>query len=393
MKHCFFNHTIHEDLQKCFAVLCAFAPLRETGSCSVFDLEFTQHPTPISRKDAKAQRTKKTLSNFFRFSCVAWLFLFVSFASAAEPTAELALTPAEIFPGEPIQARLTVRHLAEVRVYPFLPPKKMGEFELLGTSKSPETKTTKDGQKEDVFTFKITCFEVGDHTIPPLEISYSTASDKSTTLPSIKTAGQHVTIKSAVEALKQKNAQPGATPVSDESLLRPVPPPMEMALDKRPIIIGLSIALAVVLLAILAYFLFKRFKNRLRPAAPPPPPLPPDEEALTALSNLEREEACAPATVKEFYTTLSEITRRYLGRRYRFDALEMTTEELLREARSIGWDAPLLRTLAEAAAESDSVKFAKMEPGQSSRHAALERARQLVLDTRPAPQSVTESEG
>ena len=97
--------------------------------------------------------------------------------------------------------------------------------------------------------------------------------------------------------------------------------------------------------------------------------------------------------MKEFYTSLSEITRRYLGRRYRFDALEMTSEELLREARSIGWDAPLLRSLAESAAESDGVKFAKMQPGQAARHDALERARQLVLDTRPAPKPATELEG
>jgi len=323
---------------------------------------------------------------FSCLSCISWLLFFLPVAFAADPTATLTLDRSEILPGEVILARLTVRHAPEVRVYPFLPPKKMGEFELLGTSKSPETKTAKDGQKEEIFTFRITCFEVGDQTIPPLEISYSAASDKSTTLPSVKTAEQRVTVKSAVEALKQKTAQPGATPVSDESLLRPVPPPLEMPLDKRPIIIGLLIALAAISLAILAYFLFKRFRNRLRPAAPPPPPLPPDEEALTALSNLEREESCAPATVKEFYTTLSEITRRYLGRRYRFDALEMTSEELLREARSIGWDAPLLRSLAESAAESDGVKFAKAAPGAAERRAALERTRQLVLDTRPAPQ-------
>jgi len=319
--------------------------------------------------------------------------LFSAVAQAAEPTAELVLTPSEIFPGEPIQARLTVRHTPDTRIYPFLPPQKIGDFELLSTGKSPETKTTKDGQREDIFTFKITCFEVGDQTIPPLEISYSTASDKSSTLPSVKTAEQRITVKSAVEALKQKTAQAGATPASDESLLRPVPPPVEMPLDKRPIIIGLLIALAVVLLAILAYFFFKLFQNRLRPAAPPPPPLPPDEEALAALANLERKESSAPATVKEFYTTLSQITRRYLGRRYRFDALEMTSEELLRETRSIGWDTPLLRTLTEAAAESDGVKFAKMNPGQSARHAALERARQLVLDTRPAPKPMTEPQG
>ncbi len=79
---------------------------------------------------------------------------------------------------------------------------------------------------------------------------------------------------------------------------------------------------------------------------------------------------------------LSEIVRAYLGRRLQFDALDLTTEELLAELhrrRLLGLD------LAELSGElswQDLVKFAKAEPSAHDCEGAIDRAASLVDRTR-----------
>lgn len=63
------------------------------------------------------------------------------------------------------------------------------------------------------------------------------------------------------------------------------------------------------------------------------PPLSPQEEALQALQKLEALGWLQQGKEKPFAFRLSEILRVYLGRVYHFEALERTTEEVLRELK------------------------------------------------------------
>ena len=79
---------------------------------------------------------------------------------------------------------------------------------------------------------------------------------------------------------------------------------------------------------------------------------------------------------------LSEIVRAYLGRRLKFDALDLTTDELLtdlRRRRLLGLD---LAELSEELAWQDLVKFAKAEPTPQECAGAIDRAAGLVDRTR-----------
>ena len=79
---------------------------------------------------------------------------------------------------------------------------------------------------------------------------------------------------------------------------------------------------------------------------------------------------------------LSEIVRAYLGRRLSFDALDLTSEELLatlHRRRILGLD---LQELSDELSWQDLVKFAKAEPSAEECERAIDRAASLVDRTR-----------
>jgi hypothetical protein len=134
-----------------------------------------------------------------------------------------------------------------------------------------------------------------------------------------------------------------------------------------------------------AVYLTHRRRNPL-PAAPPKPRLPAYEEAMERLAALEREQLVATQQKQTYYFRLTEIVRDYLGRRYAFDALEQTSDELLQELRKRAtWGLDFDR-LTSFLRESDLVKFAKSEPSDGECKTAIDVARLFIEQTRPMPE-------
>lgn len=145
------------------------------------------------------------------------------------------------------------------------------------------------------------------------------------------------------------------------------------------------LALALVLLAGLAWW-WKKRSERPKAAAPPKPRDPPDIEALLRLDALEAERLVSEGRHQEHYFRLTEIARDYLGRRYEFDALEMTTDELLQELRRRSTPGLEFDALADFLRTCDLVKFARREPTDGDAKGAMDSARRLVERTRPVPE-------
>ena len=66
---------------------------------------------------------------------------------------------------------------------------------------------------------------------------------------------------------------------------------------------------------------------------PGPPPRPAHEIALERLDRLGAYGFLENADNRPFYFAVSEIIRDYLGGRFGFDSLELTTDELMEELR------------------------------------------------------------
>ena len=109
----------------------------------------------------------------------------------------------------------------------------------------------------------------------------------------------------------------------------PVKPPSSLAFPIQVVVGG---GLLVLLLVAAAIYAFMRAKKRRgKPAPPPEPPKPEDEVALAALMALEKSSTLGKGEFKTYYFKASEILRTYIGARFGFDAMEMTTRELLDE--------------------------------------------------------------
>jgi hypothetical protein len=88
--------------------------------------------------------------------------------------------------------------------------------------------------------------------------------------------------------------------------------------------------------------------------------------------------------IKEFHVAVSEAVREYLGGRYGFDSLEMTTEELTEVMTGIAVRGVTERELRAFLRDTDMVKFAKWRPEESHCREVLDRAYEIVRRTTAA---------
>ena len=137
-------------------------------------------------------------------------------------------------------------------------------------------------------------------------------------------------------------------------------------------------ALLMVLLGFLVAY------TRPRPAIeiPLPPPRPAHEVALEKLDQIRADQLVEEGRHMEYYIRLSETVREYLGRRYGFDGLDMTTSEIHQRMSRVKLPSSLgPEFLSHLLYECDLVKFAKYAPVGTSQTAALQSAYRLVYET------------
>ncbi len=287
---------------------------------------------------------------------------------AGPVSVEVSLNRAEAQVGEPLQAQVRVSWNASVKIPPIVFPSQVGEFEIQSQKESPDV-TKGENAGERIVSLQIAPFETGEQVFGPLEVVYSAGGETA-----LKAESNPVTVQ-VRSALAQLGEQ------GKEASLRPLKDPMALPLVASWTWVALILAV-LALLAVLFVWFFKRPRRKTVVLAPPPLPEP-DEEALHSLAEVETSGMLQKAPAKELYSRLSEILRLYLGRRYRFDALEMTSNELLDTMESLGWPGDLYRLLRTDLNECDTVKFAKYTPGDAVRYAALARVREMVMQTRP----------
>jgi len=138
-------------------------------------------------------------------------------------------------------------------------------------------------------------------------------------------------------------------------------------------------ASALALAALAWYFLRRRRRDA---ALFVPPPLPADHVALTELSRIEKLGLVDQGEFKRYYTLVVDALRHYLERRYRIDAMDRTSDELLEE---LARRRVTVASLAALLGEANLVKFAKHVPGRDDAGGAIETARDIVVRTRPRP--------
>jgi hypothetical protein len=292
-------------------------------------------------------------------------------AAAGDAEVKVSLDRTKILVGEPVVLGIELRWREPVQVPTVAVPQPLGALQVLKTDSSEDAKGP-DGTWKRVVTVRLTSFEIGAHELPAIDIPYLDGAAKS---KSVSTPAMKIEVSSYLSQL----------PTKEKTALRPVKPPLRMPVDWRSLLIASLIGLVVAMALFGTLWRVWKARRNRQTEEFVAPPLPADEEALRALADVEVSGMVDQELAKVYYLRLSEILRRYLGRRYTFDALEMTSSELLERAERLGLRDGVYQDLADDSAESDSVKFARYAPSRPKRLAALERVRRIVVATRPAP--------
>ncbi len=160
--------------------------------------------------------------------------------------------------------------------------------------------------------------------------------------------------------------------------IRDIRPPVETPLWVWVLGIVLVCALAAAL-----YFFLRRRKEIVPVPAIPVPARPAGDIALDQLEALQHLKYPEKGMFKPFYSTLSDIIRRYLEARFNIKAPEMTTEEFLVFAgNGSALSGEHKKILKDFLNGCDMVKFAKHQPTANEAQLNFDLAKELVLETK-----------
>ena len=116
-----------------------------------------------------------------------------------------------------------------------------------------------------------------------------------------------------------------------------------------------------------------------------PPPRQAYDIAREKLNAIVTDDLLRRGHFYEYFVRISEVVREYLGNRYQFYAMDLTTRELLMELRdrpTPGLENAQLRLLLE---DADLVKFARLHPSDDQCAQAINTAFRLIETTRLPP--------
>ena len=146
-------------------------------------------------------------------------------------------------------------------------------------------------------------------------------------------------------------------------------------------LIGCSF-LALPLLALLIYFIIRIRDNKpIIRKIKVEPKLPPHQAAMQEIERIKAEKVWQKGRSKEYYTELTDAIRTYIKDRFGFNALEMTSSEIIDKLLEMN-DKEAISDLKELFQTADLVKFAKHDPQMNENDANLINAIDFINETK-----------
>ena len=248
-----------------------------------------------------------------------------------------------------------------------------GAFEE--SARTDSTRVNADGTITRDFEVALMAFDVGDLAIPPIPVTYAAHGRAN----EVKTDPVAIRVKSFLG--------------DGEATLRDIAGPV--ALERRDLTMvyvgaGALVAIAAVVLLWWVRRVLRRRRREVLARLPEAVQRSAHDEALARLDELESSDALDAEDRKPVYLAMSEILREYIGRRFGFPALDLTTFEIRRELTARPGGPAAAELVSGWLERADLVKFAGYEASADEARQALYDARIFIDRTRagaeaPAP--------
>lgn len=291
--------------------------------------------------------------------------------AAFRATAAVVAEPVEV--GEVFEVEVAVAHPPDAEAAPILEAA-LGEFRVLGADRAPPTDGTETAPEGSRFLLRLGAFVLpGDHEIPAIPVGIRTGGGG---LAQIETPPTPVRVVSSLPADDEEAA-------ADRQDIHDLRGPFLHEVPPRWGVIGLW-TLAALVLALVAWWLWRRRRGAAEePVVPLPPPA---VEAEAALARLANSGLLAAGEVVRFYERLAGIMKRYAGRRFGAAWAERTTGEILHDlrARPLGAAEAALPLLAGVLLEADLAKFSDRPFRPAAAEARFTEAGLFLDRTRPS---------
>jgi len=275
---------------------------------------------------------------------ILFLFIFSCFSlfCKAQVTVDLSIDTLLIRVGEQTKLHLQVSMDAGASYdFPQFTDTIVAGVECLEESK-PVITELNDGKRLLVSKdYLVTSFDSGHYYLPPMEVLVDQKSYQSRQSLSLKVFSVDVNLSKPNEFFGPKDVMNAPFAWEDWSL-----------------VFWLSIFLIPILCV--CFYLIIRYRDNkpiirhIKIA----PKLPPHQKAMNEITAIKSEKKWAPEDSKEYYTKLTDTLRNYIKERYGFNAMEMTSAEII-ERLTLEPDEQAMDELRELFQTSDLVKFAK----------------------------------
>lgn len=295
---------------------------------------------------------------------IAWLLLSSSRMVAQSVTVEAKIDSLQILIGEQAKIKLQVAMDAKQRaVFPVYPDTLVRGVDVVETAK-PDTQYLNDRQRLLITQeYTVTSFDSALYYLPPMT----------------------VTVDNKAYQTKALALKVYSVPVDT---LKPDQFFGQKAIMKAPFawedwygLIACSL-LVIPLLALLIYFIIRVRDNKpIIRKVKVEPKLPPYQMAMKEFERIKTEKIWQKGRPKDYYTDLTDTIRTYIKERFGFNALEMTSSEIIDNLMEIK-DKGAISDLKNLFQTADLVKFAKHDPQMNENDANLINAIEFINETK-----------
>lgn len=283
---------------------------------------------------------------------------------AQQVTVDASIDSLQILIGEQAKVKLQVSLDANKRaIFPIFKDTLVHGVEILDIAK-PDTQLLNNGQRALITQeYTITSFDSALYYLPPMAVSVDNRIYKS-------------------KALALKVYSMPVDTLHPEQFFGP-----KTVMDPPFVWADWYASIACVLLFVPLLFLLIYLVKRLCDNKPIirkvklEPKLPPHQVAITAIDRIKEQKLAQKDDSKLYYTQLTDALRVYIKERFGFNAMEMTSSEII-ERLIEQQDEKAIKELRDLFVTADLVKFAKHLPMINENDANLIHAIDFINDTK-----------